>query len=55
VISHKTWFNGKPAEAGDDQIERLKIAAGKLKPYVLDISWMDAEGKTRFQRIPVGH
>jgi hypothetical protein len=55
VISHKTWLNGKPAAAGDDQMERLKIASGALKPYVLDISWMDPEGKTCFQRIPVGH
>ena len=28
---------------------------GKDKPYVLDISWQNPEGRTRFQRIPVGH
>lgn len=55
VISHQTWMNGKPAEAGYDQMNRLKIATGKVKPYVLDISWTDPGGKTYFQRIPVGH
>jgi hypothetical protein len=55
VLSHKTWINGKPAAPSQDQLERLKAVAGETKPYVLDISWQDAEGKTRFQRIPVGH
>ncbi|MCA1632609.1 MAG: hypothetical protein LC802_02550 [Acidobacteria bacterium] len=55
VLSHRTWINGKPVDANRDQIERLKIIAGELKPYVLDISWENAEGKSRFQRIPVGH
>ena len=55
VLSHRTWVNGKPGDANQDQLERLKIIAGEVKPYVLDISWEDAEGKTRFQRIPVGH
>lgn len=55
VLSHRTWIDGKPADADQDQLERLKILAGELKPYVLDISWENAEGKTRFQRIPVGH
>ena len=55
VVSHKTWVNGKIAGAGDDLIARLKVIAGEVKPYVLDISWQDPEGKTRFQRIPVGH
>ena len=55
VLSHKTWINGKPADNGRDQLERLKIIPGKVSPYVLDISWEDAQGKTRFQRIPVGH
>jgi hypothetical protein len=55
VIAHKTWINGKPAEADNDQLARLRTVAGEVKPYVLDISWQDAEGKTRFQRIPVGH
>ncbi len=55
VVSHKTWVNGKVAGAGDDLIARLKVIAGEVKPYVLDISWQDPEGKTRFQRIPVGH
>jgi hypothetical protein len=55
VLSHITWINGKPAEAAQNQLERLKVIAGVLKPYVLDISWENPEGKTRFQRIPVGH
>jgi len=55
VLSHKTWVNGKVAEASADLLTRLKVVAGQAKPYVLDISWEDPEGKTRFQRIPVGH
>jgi len=55
VLSHKTWVNGKIAHAGEDMLARLKVIAGEVKPYVLDISWEDPEGKTRFQRIPVGH
>jgi hypothetical protein len=55
VLSHRTWIDGKPAEADLDQMERLKAVAGKVRPYVLDISWENEEGKTRFQRIPVGH
>lgn len=55
VLSHRTWIDGKPADPNDDQLERLKVIASETKPYVLDISWQDGEGKTRFQRIPVGH
>jgi hypothetical protein len=55
MLSHKTWINGKIAGAGADLLARLKVIAGEAKPYVLDISWQDPEGKTRFQRIPVGH
>ena len=55
VLSHKTWVNGKVAGAGADLLDRLKVVLGEAKPYVLDISWQDPEGKTRFQRIPVGH
>jgi hypothetical protein len=55
VLSHRTWINGRPANDARDQMERLKIIAGEVTPYVLDISWEDAEGKARFQRIPVGH
>jgi hypothetical protein len=55
VLSHKTWVNGKVAEPSADLLTRLKVIAGQVKPYVLDISWEDSEGKTRFQRIPVGH
>lgn len=55
VPFHRTWINGKPATDAHDQMERLKIIAGEIKPYVLDISWENREGKARFQRIPVGH
>ena len=55
VVSHRTWINGKPASDAQDQIGRLESIAGAVKPYVLDISWEDLDGKTQFQRIPVGH
>jgi CheY-like chemotaxis protein len=55
VVSHKTWINGRPVSDAQDQIGRLEIIAGAVKPYVLDISWEDVDGKTQFQRIPVGH
>ncbi len=55
VISHRTWINGRPASEAQDQIGRLQIVAGAVKPYVLDISWEDTDGKMQFQRIPVGH
>lgn len=55
ILSHRTWINGRPAGLDQDQLERLKVITGEVRPYVLDISWEDAEGKTRFQRIPVGH
>ena len=53
VLSHRTWINGKPADTHHDQMERLKLRAGQANPYALEISWEDAEGKMRFQRIPV--
>jgi hypothetical protein len=55
VLAHKTWVNGKIAHDSADLLARLKVIAGEVKPYVLDISWEDPEGKSRFQRIPVGH
>jgi hypothetical protein len=55
VLSHRTWVDGKPADGDEDQLKRLQARAGEVKPYVLDISWENREGKTRFQRIPVGH
>jgi len=55
VLSHKTWVNGKVVDTSADLLARLKVVTGEVKPYVLDISWQDPEGKTRFQRIPVGH
>jgi hypothetical protein len=55
MISHKTWVNGRIAEPSADLLGRLKVVSGEPKPYVLDISWQDPEGKTKYQRIPVGH
>ena len=55
VVSHRTWINGIPASDAQDQIGRLEDVAGVIKPYVLDISWEDGDGKAQFQRIPVGH
>jgi hypothetical protein len=55
VMPHKTLIDGKMADPTHDQLQRLKVIAGETRPYVLDISWEDPEGKTRFQRIPVGH
>ncbi len=54
VLSHRTWVNGKPADADHDQMERLQLIAGQANPYALEISWEDPDGKMRFQRIPVG-
>jgi len=55
VLSPKTWVEGKPVEADRDHLTRLKEIEGQVKPYVLDISWQDANEKMRFQRIPLGH
>ena len=55
VVSHRTWVNGNPTTPSEDQLGRLEVVAGEIKPYVLNISWEDNEGKTQFQRIPVGH
>ncbi|PYS23065.1 MAG: hypothetical protein DMF72_10805 [Acidobacteria bacterium] len=55
IVHHTIWINGKPAEATADHLQRLQAIEGKVNPYVLDISWQNAEGRTRFQRIPVGH
>ena len=55
VLSHRTWIDGQPTDQEHDQLERLKVVEGEVRPYVLDISWEDTEGKARFQRIPVGH
>jgi CheY-like chemotaxis protein len=55
VVSHRTWINSRPVSDAQDQLGRLEVIAGAIKPYVLDISWEDLDGKTQFQRIPVGH
>ena len=53
VLSHRTWINGKPADADHDQMERLRLIVGQANPYALEISWEEPDGKMRFQRIPV--
>ena len=55
VLSHRTWINGKPVDTDHDQMERLQPTAGQVNPYALEISWEDAEGKMRFQRIPINN
>lgn len=55
VVSHRTWIDGRRASDVQDKLGCLEVVAGVAKPYVLDISWEDVEGKTQFQRIPVGH
>lgn len=55
IMHHTIWINGKQAESDGDYLHQLKVVEGKTNPYVLDVSWQDPEGKTRFQRIPVGH
>ena len=55
IMPHRTWINGKPVPNERDLLGRLQVIAGETHPYVLDISWQDVDGKTRFQRIPVGH
>ncbi len=55
LLSHRTWIDGRPVDSTQDLLARLQAMPGETKPYVLDISWQDVEGKTRFQRIAVGH
>ena len=55
IVPHTTLINRKAVDSDLDQLRRLEVIAGEVSPYVLDISWQDVEGKTRFQRIPVGH
>lgn len=55
ILSHKTWIDGKPVGAHQDKLGQLKVEAGVVRPYVLDISWEGADGKSWYQRIPVGH
>ena len=55
VLSHRTWVDGRPSDLHQNQLERLQVREGVIKPYVLDISWEDEEGRSQFLRIPVGH
>ena len=55
IMHHTTWIDGKQAGPENHHLQKLQVIDGELNPYVLDISWQDTEGKTRFQRIPVGH
>jgi hypothetical protein len=55
VVSHRTWIDGMPASDAQDQIGRLEVVTGEVKPYVLDISWEGEDSRIQFQRIPVGH
>ena len=55
VLAHRTWIDGKPSDPNQDQLARLQAIDGGVKPYVLDISWEDPDGRSQFQRIPVGH
>lgn len=55
TMHHTIYINGKPADTNCDRLQQLQAVEGKDKPYVLDISWQNPEGRTRFQRIPVGH
>lgn len=55
ILPHRTWLNGRPVNGENDQLERLRVVSGETSPYVLDISWTDIDGKTLYQRIPVGH
>jgi hypothetical protein len=54
ILSHRTWINGKPGAVEQDQLKRLQVSAGAGNPYALDVSWQNPEGRTRFQRIPLG-
>jgi hypothetical protein len=55
IVRHRTWEGGRPIAVHLDQLNRLKVIQGKDTPYILDLSWQDPHGKSRFQRIPVGH
>lgn len=55
VFTHRIWLDGKPSDLHQDQLARLQVREGEVKPYVLDISWEDEDGRSQFLRIPVGH
>jgi hypothetical protein len=55
LLAHTTLINGKVADHDREHLQRLQAVEGQENPYALDISWLDDKGKTRFQRIPVGH
>lgn len=55
IAKHRTWVDGRPIALDQDELRRLEIVPGKDSPYLLDLSWQDPHGKTRYQRIPLGH
>ena len=55
ILSPITWVDGKPVDSDREHLACLKGIEGRVKPYVMNISWQDAQDKTQFQRIPVGH
>lgn len=55
IVPHTTLINREAVGGDRDQLKRLQEIDGTAHPYVLDISWQDVDGKTCFQRIPVGH
>ena len=52
VLSHRTWINGKPADADHDQMDRLKLIAGQANPYALEISWEMLRARCVFNGYP---
>ena len=54
ILSHRTWINGKPGTLDQDQLKRIQAMTGESNPYALEVSWQNAEGRTRFQRIALG-
>ena len=52
VLSHRTWINGKPAKAEQDQMARLKLIAGQANPYALEIRGRMLRARCVFNAYP---
>src|SRR5260370_5933868 len=52
IVPHTTLINRKAVDSDLEQLGLLEVIAGKISPYVLDISWQYVEARSRFQRIP---